>query len=94
MQRGLARDLKERSQARIRWYVIHFYGAYTFSRRYSLLASGDLRNVVRSVNALPEDYAGHLDIIINDKNPLVVLRNVIILMILGFVEDVVSGRLT
>lgn len=49
------------------------------------VASGDLRHVVRSVNGLPKDYTGHLAIRINDREPYIVMRNVLILSVLGLV---------
>ncbi|KAK0202289.1 hypothetical protein DFS33DRAFT_1434619 [Desarmillaria ectypa] len=54
----------------------------------AFLASGDFRNVIRTINELPEDYAGTIKIVLNDFNPIVVCRNFIILSILGIVEDV------
>ncbi|KAL1728476.1 hypothetical protein EV714DRAFT_285697 [Schizophyllum commune] len=42
-------------------------------------ASGDLRNVVSTINGLPEDYAGKCRILINDCNPCVASRNLLIL---------------
>ncbi|TFK25256.1 hypothetical protein FA15DRAFT_590857 [Coprinopsis marcescibilis] len=50
-------------------------------------ASGDLRHVVKTVNGLPEDYSGHLKMVINDNSMPVVCRNVALLIILGTVED-------
>ncbi|KAK0490418.1 hypothetical protein IW261DRAFT_1432010 [Armillaria novae-zelandiae] len=47
----------------------------------AFIASGDLRNVVRTVNELPENYAGTLKIVLNDKNCRIVSRNLIILTI-------------
>lgn len=52
--------------------------------------SGDLRNVVRTINQLPEDYTGSIEIVLNDFVPIVVCRNLMILSILGTVADVVS----
>ncbi|KDR80410.1 hypothetical protein GALMADRAFT_242832 [Galerina marginata CBS 339.88] len=52
------------------------------------VASGDLRNVVRTVNELPSDYSGELTILLNDREPTIVLRNMLILAILGTIEDV------
>lgn len=43
------------------------------------VASGDLRNVVSTINGLPEDYAGKCRILINDCNPCVASRNLLIL---------------
>ncbi|KAK0445948.1 hypothetical protein EV421DRAFT_1734578 [Armillaria borealis] len=50
--------------------------------------SGDLRNVVRTINQLPEDYTGTTEIVLNDFNPIVVCRNLMILSILGTIGDV------
>jgi hypothetical protein len=51
------------------------------------LASGDLRNVIQTVNQLPSDYSGELTILLNDREPTIVLRNMLLLMILGTIED-------
>ncbi|KAG1747941.1 uncharacterized protein EDB91DRAFT_1235835 [Suillus paluster] len=53
----------------------------------ALVASGDLRHVVRTISALPEDYSGHLQVLLNDVCPPVVARNIVILLILGTVPD-------
>ncbi|KAG0697937.1 hypothetical protein DFH29DRAFT_944009 [Suillus ampliporus] len=53
----------------------------------ALVASGDLRHVVRTINALPEDYSGHLRVLLNDFCSPVVARNIVILLILGTVPD-------
>ncbi|KZP09108.1 hypothetical protein FIBSPDRAFT_760468 [Athelia psychrophila] len=42
-------------------------------------ASGDIRNMVETINGLPSDYSGKCDILFNDMNPIVVNRNWIIL---------------
>jgi Domain of unknown function (DUF4470) len=39
--------------------------------------------VVRTVNELPFDYSGHITILLNDREPMVVLRNMLLLMLLG-----------
>ncbi|KAF7345462.1 DUF4470 domain-containing protein [Mycena venus] len=46
------------------------------------LASGDLRNLIRTVNSLPWDYAGYCDILLNNTNPVLVNRNLVILFVL------------
>ncbi|KIL61611.1 hypothetical protein M378DRAFT_166732 [Amanita muscaria Koide BX008] len=51
------------------------------------IASGDLRHALRSFNGLPSDYSGHLNILVNDVNPSVFCRNVVLLLILGNVAD-------
>jgi hypothetical protein len=50
-------------------------------------ASGDIRNVVLTVNGLPEDYTGQLDITINDVAPFVTIRNILLLSLLGKIPD-------
>lgn len=50
-------------------------------------ASGDLRNVIHTVNGLPENYSGQLTVLLNDGDTFVTLRNLLILQILGTVQD-------
>lgn len=50
-------------------------------------ASGDLRNLVRTVNGLPHDYEGKLTVLLNDRDPFVIMRNISLLMILGTIAD-------
>ncbi|KAK0209659.1 hypothetical protein IW262DRAFT_1416458 [Armillaria fumosa] len=57
----------------------------------AFIASGDLRNAVRTVNELPEDYSGSIKIVLNDHNPMVVCRNLMILSILGIISDIEEG---
>ncbi|KAF8828112.1 hypothetical protein HHX47_DHR4000546 [Lentinula edodes] len=42
-------------------------------------ASGDIRNMVMTVNGLPDNYEGHCKILLNDRSDLVSTRNIIIL---------------
>jgi hypothetical protein len=51
------------------------------------LASGDIRSTILTVNGLPEDYAGQLDITLDDSAALVSLRNILLLSMLGKVCD-------
>jgi hypothetical protein len=44
-------------------------------------ASGDLRNVVKTIGGLPDGYAGKCSILMNDNDFDIVARNVILLMI-------------
>ncbi|KZV61894.1 hypothetical protein PENSPDRAFT_642878 [Peniophora sp. CONT] len=46
-------------------------------------ASGDIRNVVKTVNSLPEDFTGKLTVVLNDIDSLVSIRNALLLTILG-----------
>ncbi|PBK87152.1 hypothetical protein ARMGADRAFT_939469 [Armillaria gallica] len=58
----------------------------------AFVASGDLRNMVRTINKLPRDYNGTIKIVLNDFNPIVVCRNLMILSILGIVEDIEAAE--
>ncbi|KZV67124.1 hypothetical protein PENSPDRAFT_62747 [Peniophora sp. CONT] len=46
-------------------------------------ASGDLRNAIKTVNALPDTFQGELTITLNDRDPFVSLRNIMLLRLLG-----------
>ncbi len=61
------------------WYV-HFILVYV--ALISALASGDIRNLIETVNGLPKHYQGKCDILLNDIDPIVVNRNLIILFAL------------
>lgn len=45
-------------------------------------ASGDLRNVISSVNAIPDTFEGPISVTINDFNPRVAARNLAMLLLL------------
>ncbi|KAG8898306.1 hypothetical protein FRC01_010954 [Tulasnella sp. 417] len=45
-------------------------------------ASGDLRNIIKTVNGLPQDYRGQLKLVINDFHSQVAIRNVVLLCML------------
>ena len=53
----------------------------------SLVASGDLRHVLSTVNGLPPTYSGRLTILLNDINPVIICRNILLLLILGNIPD-------
>ncbi|KAJ2915807.1 hypothetical protein MD484_g4592, partial [Candolleomyces efflorescens] len=53
----------------------------------AFVASGDLRHVMKTINSLPDNYSGKLNIMINDGNPFVFCRNIVLLLILGCVPD-------
>jgi hypothetical protein len=48
-----------------------------------LLASGDIGNLVQTINNLPDDYQGKCNVLFNDRDHVVVHRNVIILLALA-----------
>ncbi|KAJ7582114.1 hypothetical protein C8J56DRAFT_1168157 [Mycena floridula] len=59
-----------------------------FVGEFSLyLSSGDIRNLIRTVNELPNDYSGSLSVVFNDHNPIVVVRNLVMLLSLGSISD-------
>jgi len=49
-------------------------------------ASGDIRNLVKTVNSLPGDYTGKCHILFNDHNPIMMIRNTILLSIFEDLE--------
>ncbi|KAI9903766.1 hypothetical protein N3K66_000295 [Trichothecium roseum] len=60
-----------------------------YNRDLSLLfaASGDIRNVAKTIAELPESYKRSVHVVINDREFDVVARNIIILLIALVVED-------
>jgi hypothetical protein len=58
-----------------------------YSQLNIFLGSCDLRQVVRTINALPSDYSGSLKILINDPIPHAACRNVVLLLMLGAISD-------
>ncbi|EKM51316.1 uncharacterized protein PHACADRAFT_151996 [Phanerochaete carnosa HHB-10118-sp] len=50
-------------------------------------ASGDLRNVVKTVNCMPRDYTDKLTIVMNDRDNYVTLRNILMLQILAKIPN-------
>ncbi|KIO27775.1 hypothetical protein M407DRAFT_72707, partial [Tulasnella calospora MUT 4182] len=45
-------------------------------------ASGDLRNLIKTVNGLPLNYSGRCTLVVNDYHPQVAIRNLVILCML------------
>ncbi|SPJ78857.1 uncharacterized protein FTOL_07248 [Fusarium torulosum] len=60
-----------------------------YNKKLNLLftASGDFRNVIKTIAQLPEDYDKPVSITINDRDFDIVARNVIMLLIAPSVED-------
>jgi hypothetical protein len=54
----------------------------TMKQDFALLfaASGDLRNVIKTIVGLPEDYEGNCFVVVNDLNSAIVARNAILLL--------------
>ena len=52
----------------------------------SHLASGDMRNLIKTLDEFHESYESKLDIVVNDKDECVALRNLILLALFGL-ED-------
>jgi hypothetical protein len=50
-------------------------------------ASGDLRNVVRTITSLPKGFSGGLSVHINDRDMDIVARNIIFLLLFYTIED-------
>ncbi|GJE90137.1 zf-MYND and DUF4470 domain-containing protein [Phanerochaete sordida] len=53
----------------------------------AFIASGDLRNMLKTVNGLPEDYAGQVTVLMNDISDYVTLRNILMLRILAKIKN-------
>ncbi|THH29538.1 hypothetical protein EUX98_g4649 [Antrodiella citrinella] len=51
------------------------------------VASGDLRDLIHTVNQIPLDYTGQLTVLLNDRDATVTIRNLLILLILGREPD-------
>ena len=62
-----------------------FAGGYLFCRALSItdttIASGDIRNMVMTLTGLPATYTGHCEVSANDKDPDIVARNAILLLV-------------
>jgi hypothetical protein len=52
-----------------------------------LPASGDLRNAMETVNKIPSGYDEVVNIVVNDSNELVSIRNSIILLLIFMFPD-------
>lgn len=65
------------------------YNENDASRDFSIafVASGDLRHVVHTINALPPNFSGNLHILVNDLALPVICRNIVLLLILGTIDD-------
>ncbi|KAF8211098.1 hypothetical protein K438DRAFT_1959290 [Mycena galopus ATCC 62051] len=50
--------------------------------KFCFAASGDIRNIIMTVNDLPDNYTGKCSILCNDRNSIVVNRNLVILFVL------------
>ncbi|KAL9129400.1 MAG: hypothetical protein Q9217_002131 [Psora testacea] len=49
--------------------------------RLLFAASGDIRNMVKSLTGVPATYTGHCEVVVNDKDPDIVARNAILLLV-------------
>jgi hypothetical protein len=51
------------------------------------IASGDIRNVVKTVASLPTEFTGRIDAYVNDKDLDVVARNIILILVALSVDN-------
>lgn len=58
------------------------------NRKYYAVASGDLRNVVKTIAQIPRSYNQSVDVTMNDRDLDVVARNAIMLLIALVVDDI------
>ncbi|KDQ51336.1 hypothetical protein JAAARDRAFT_211116 [Jaapia argillacea MUCL 33604] len=58
------------------------------NKNFSLafVASGDIRNIVQTITALPSSYNGQIKILLNDREPHIAIRNIALLLLLGTVD--------
>ncbi|KAJ7663898.1 hypothetical protein DFH06DRAFT_1393758, partial [Mycena polygramma] len=56
--------------------------AASMDLKFCFAASGDIRNLIMTVNDLPDNYKGKCDVLCNDLNSIVVNRNLVILFVL------------
>lgn len=70
-------------------------GSFELKQDIALLfaASGDLRNIVKTLVGLPQAYAGSYSIVINDKNFTVAARNAMLLLIALYFEPEIAAPL-
>ncbi|ROW01851.1 hypothetical protein VMCG_05583 [Cytospora schulzeri] len=61
--------------------------AYDKPMNLLFAASGDLRNVLRTITSLPEGFSSGLTIDINDRDMDIVARNIIFLLMLCTIDD-------
>ncbi|KFY35595.1 hypothetical protein V494_05774 [Pseudogymnoascus sp. VKM F-4513 (FW-928)] len=61
---------------------------YKGQLRLLFAASGDFRNVIKSIARLPESYKQSIDVTINDRDIDIVARNVIMLLIAMTVDNI------
>lgn len=53
---------------------------HTLSITDTATASGDIRNIVKPLTGVPGTYAGHCEVVVNDKDSDIVARNAILLL--------------
>jgi len=58
------------------------------NRKYYVVASGDLRNVVKTIAQIPRSYNQSVDVTMNDRDLDVVARNAIMLLIALVVDNI------
>lgn len=51
-------------------------------------ASGDLRNVIETVSSIPETFQKSISMVLNDRDPEIVIRNAILLLISLTAEEI------
>lgn len=56
-------------------------------------ATGDLRNIIKSIIGIPDDYNGTCLCIVNDKDQLVVARNVVMLLTSLIFPPIIAAEL-
>ncbi|KAJ2915828.1 hypothetical protein MD484_g4584, partial [Candolleomyces efflorescens] len=59
----------------------------TMNLSIAFVASGDMRHVVKTINSLPANFSGELNVVLNDISLPIACRNLALLSILGTIPD-------
>ena len=51
------------------------------------IASGDLRNIIKTATSIPSAYSGTLSLSVNDRDFDIVARNIILILVASTIED-------
>ena len=72
------------------WSVPHLTSDPSLQRDYNVLsvACGDIRNLVKTMGVLPDEFSGNLQVTMCDFDPFVMARNVVLLYMMVHYADV------
>lgn len=52
-----------------------------------IIASDGLWNMIHTINELLVNFSGHITIVLNDHQPMVIVRNILLLVLLRTISD-------